>query len=113
MNGFRWGIRFALLLALFVALLAARAVTSSRFELKIGDEKLIRGESDAAIDHYRRAARWYMPEAHTMSRHLDRLAVIAPKTNRAATLSGRLLPIGPCGGHPVCAELLHSGARTP
>jgi hypothetical protein len=82
MNGIRWGIRVALLLSLLMAVLAARVVTSARFELKIADEKLRRGDLDGAIDQYRRAARWYMPGSPYHLLALDRLVFLASQAEQ-------------------------------
>ncbi len=81
----------AIVVALAIAALGAgtaatRAVWEGRSALAAGDEARERGELDAAIERYRRAARWYLPWAPHVRRAYDRLEAIA----RAAEDAGDL-----------------------
>jgi hypothetical protein len=58
-------------------LLAIRVVTASSAELQEAERLRERGDVDASIAHYRRAARWYAPGNPYAAEALDRLAVIA------------------------------------
>ncbi|MEZ4339676.1 MAG: hypothetical protein R3B82_23885 [Sandaracinaceae bacterium] len=66
-----------------LAVLAVRAVTSSRSELARGDALRAAGDADAAILAYRRAARWYAPGNPYVPEALDRLAAIAGEAEAA------------------------------
>jgi tetratricopeptide (TPR) repeat protein len=54
-------LRFALLGAALLAAFAVRVVTSAASELRAGDAYRANGQLEAAVVHYRRAARWYAP----------------------------------------------------
>lgn len=73
----RLGTRITAVIGVLFAVLAVRAVTSSRAELLRGDTARERGDADAAILFYRRAARWYTPGDPCVPEALDRLAMIA------------------------------------
>ncbi len=62
--------------AVFLAVLAVRVVVASRGELEAGDALVARGQVDAAIAHYRRAARWYAPLSPYPLEALEALARI-------------------------------------
>jgi hypothetical protein len=57
----RWLVRGLAVLGLVFASFALRVVTSAASELRAGDRYRDRGEIEAALIHYRRAARWYAP----------------------------------------------------
>lgn len=57
-------------------LLAVRVVSASSVELREADRLRGRGDVDASIAHYRRAARWYAPGNVYVTDALDRLAEI-------------------------------------
>jgi hypothetical protein len=60
-----------------LAVLALRVVLASRAELQRADQLRSEQQLDAAIVHYRRAARWYAPANPYSTRALDRLARLA------------------------------------
>lgn len=64
-------------LGLLLAMVAIRVVTSSASELEEGDRFSGAGDLDAAIVHYRRAARWYAPGSPYVASALDRMREIA------------------------------------
>ena len=66
------------------AVVATRVVTSARSELAQADTLRARGDVDAAIVHYRRAARWYAPGSPYHVAALDRLAALG----RASATAG-------------------------
>lgn len=71
-----------LLLALLCAVIvltaaATRAVVAGRAALADGDAALRRNDPAAAIVHWRRAARWYVPLAGTTADALSRLSTLA------------------------------------
>ncbi len=83
MNGaprfLRAGTRAIAALGVFLFVLTVRVVVASRDELEAGDALVVRGELDAAIAHYRRAARWYAPLSPYPVRALDALARIGAR----------------------------------
>ena len=54
-------VRGSLVALLLFGAFALRVVTSAAGELHAADEYRARGDTDAAVVHYRRAARWYAP----------------------------------------------------
>lgn len=74
--GTRRAARALSLVGAFLALVTLRVVVASRSELAEGDRLRAAGELDAAVVHYRRAARWYAPASPYVSRALDRMAAI-------------------------------------
>ena len=56
-----------------VLVLAIRVVVSSRAELAQAEELSARGDQEASIAHYRRAARWYVPFGPSSEAALDAL----------------------------------------
>jgi hypothetical protein len=57
----RGWVRGILIAALLLGAFAVRVVTSAAAELRAGDDYHGRGQLEAALVHYRRAARWYAP----------------------------------------------------
>ncbi|MFK7985390.1 MAG: hypothetical protein AB8I08_05120 [Sandaracinaceae bacterium] len=80
----RGGARVVALLGVLLAVLAVRVVTASRAELERGDRAQERGDVDAAIVAYRRAARWYAPASPYPPAALDRLASLAETADENA-----------------------------
>ena len=75
-----WPRRIARALAIagvLLLVLAVRVVTASRAELALAEQLHERGEVEASIAHYRRAARWYAPGNPYGTEALDELAAIA------------------------------------
>jgi hypothetical protein len=70
-------LRGALVAAVLLASFALRVVTSARSELHAGDRYRAQGDVEAAIVHYRRAARWYAPGSPYHVDALRKLGVIA------------------------------------
>jgi hypothetical protein len=60
--------------AFVVFVVAVRVVSSARQELLQAEALLTQGELDAAVVHYRRAARWYAPGSPYHVQALERLA---------------------------------------
>lgn len=54
-------LQVALLAALLVGAFGVRVVSSAIAELRAGDDYRAHGQLEAAVVHYRRAARWYAP----------------------------------------------------
>lgn len=79
----RLGARALAVIGALLAVLAVRAVTSSRSELSRGDAFRAAGDADAAILAYRRAARWYAPGNPYVPEALDRLAAVATEAEAA------------------------------
>ncbi len=73
----RFGAQALAVVGVLSAILAVRAVTSSRSELTRGDALRAAGDVDGAILAYRRAARWYAPGNPFVPEALDRLAAVA------------------------------------
>ena len=69
-------VRWALVVALLFFAFAVRVVTSAAAELRTADEYRTRGDIDAAVVHYRRAARWYAPGSPYHVQALAQLAAI-------------------------------------
>ena len=76
------GGRILALVGVVFAVIAVRAVVSSRSELQRGDLLRESGDLDAAMLAYRRAARWYAPANPYVPQALDRLELMA---NEAAS----------------------------
>jgi hypothetical protein len=57
----RTAVRVLIVAGLVLGSFTLRVVTSSASELHAGDEYREHGQLDAAVVHYRRAARWYAP----------------------------------------------------
>jgi hypothetical protein len=66
---------------LFVAF-SVRVVSSSAAELRVADRYRARGELEAAVVHYRRAARWYAPGSPFHLEALAHLAAIGAQAER-------------------------------
>ncbi|UJR81815.1 hypothetical protein [Sandaracinus amylolyticus] len=82
----RWARRIARAVAIagvLLLVLAVRVVTASRAELVEADRLRERGDVDASVAHYRRAARWYAPGNPYSTDALDRLAEIAQSAEAA------------------------------
>lgn len=69
-------LRWTLVVALLFFAFTVRVVTSAAAELRTADEYRARGDIDAAVVHYRRAARWYAPGSPYHVRALVQLAAI-------------------------------------
>lgn len=97
-------LRGIVVVAVVLAAFAVRVVTSAASELARGDAARERGETEVAVLHYRRAARWYAPASPYHVRALDALTAIgaearakddtelalsAERAVRAAILSAR------------------------
>lgn len=54
-------LRTALIVALLFAAVAVRVVAGAKAELEVAEKHEQEGDLDAAVVHYRRAARWYAP----------------------------------------------------
>ncbi len=67
-------------------MVAVRVITSSSSELAEGDRFSAAGELDAAVVHYRRAARWYAPGSPYVTAALERLREIATESEREGEL---------------------------
>jgi tetratricopeptide (TPR) repeat protein len=75
-------LRAALVLAVLLAAVGARVVSSARSELRAGDAYAKRGEVEAALVRYRRAARWYAPLSPYHVQALARLGAIGADAER-------------------------------
>lgn len=81
----RWARRGAKILGVagvILAVLAVRVVTASQGELERADRLREQGDLDAAIVHYRRAARWYAPASPYPPEALTALSEIAAEAER-------------------------------
>jgi hypothetical protein len=72
----RRGLRVVSLVALVLLPIVIRVVVSARGELEQADTALAGGDTDAAIVHYRRAARWYAPLSPYHVRALTQLSAL-------------------------------------
>ena len=54
-------LRALLIVALLFAAIAVRVVAGAKAELEVAEKHEQAGDADAAVVHYRRAARWYAP----------------------------------------------------
>jgi hypothetical protein len=73
----RNALRVLLVLAVMLGAFTVRVVTSAKAELEVADRRRASGEMEAAIVHYRRAARWYAPFSPLHVHALHELASIA------------------------------------
>jgi hypothetical protein len=75
-------VRGALVVLLLLAAVCARVVSSARSELRAGDAYAAAGHVEAALVHYRRAARWYAPLSPYHRQALARLGAIGADAER-------------------------------
>ena len=75
-------LRALCLLGLILGSFALRVVTSSASELRAGDAYRARGEVEAALIHYRRAARWYAPGSPYHVEALGKLGTIGAEAEQ-------------------------------
>lgn len=75
--------RIAAVAGVVLVVLAVRVVTASRAELAEGDQMRAAGEIEAAVVHYRRAARWYAPGNPYGTEALARLGAIGRRAEEA------------------------------
>jgi hypothetical protein len=75
-------VRGALVVLLLLASVCARVVSSARSELRAGDAYAAGGDVEAALVHYRRAARWYAPLSPYHRHALARLGTIGADAER-------------------------------
>lgn len=89
----RWrrGARTLGIAGVVVGVLVVRAVVASQGEVERARALMSEGEADAAIVHYRRAARWYVPASPYVREALDALADIAMEGERAGDRERALL----------------------
>jgi hypothetical protein len=81
------GLLCGLMLALcLLSAVVVRVVTSSASELQIADQQRARGDLEAAVVHYRRAARWYAPGSPYHVRALGHLGAIGAEAERHGDL---------------------------
>jgi hypothetical protein len=73
----RWLLKGFAIAAFVLFVVALRVVSSARQELLQAEASLAQGELDAAVVHYRRAARWYAPGSPYHVRALERLMQLA------------------------------------
>lgn len=77
-----------LLAVLFV--ISARTVLAARSELAMGDEVLAQGDSDGALIHWRRAAKWHVPTSIYSGDALTRMEELATERESSGDLAGSL-----------------------
>ncbi|MFT5355748.1 MAG: hypothetical protein ACI9KE_002967 [Polyangiales bacterium] len=77
-----------LLAVLFV--ISARTVLAARSELAMGNEVLAQGDSDGALIHWRRAAKWHVPTSIYSGDALTRMEELATARENGGDLSGSL-----------------------
>ena len=75
-------LQWALIAGVLFAMFVVRVVTSSAAELREGDRLNARHDREAAVVHYRRAARWYAPGSPYHVRALDHLGEIGAGAER-------------------------------
>lgn len=75
-------VRAGLVLSVLFGAFALRVVTSAAGELRAADEYRARGDIEAAVVHYRRAARWYAPGSPYHVQALTHLASIGAQAER-------------------------------
>lgn len=78
----RLALRIAIVAAAIVAAFAVRVVSSAADELSQGQRSAARGDWNAAVAHYRRAARWYAPASPYHVRALAALATIGAESEQ-------------------------------
>jgi hypothetical protein len=76
-------LRGLIVAAVLLAAVVARVLTSAAAELATGDAARARGDVEAALVHYRRAARWYAPGSPYHVEALAKLGAIAAKAEQA------------------------------
>jgi hypothetical protein len=81
-------LRGVLVAAVLLGSFCVRVVTSARSELHTADQYRARGELEAAVVHYRRAARWYAPGSPFHVEALGKLGAIGAQAE--ATGDGEL-----------------------
>lgn len=77
-------VRVSGIVALLLGVLLVRVITSAKDELAQADALLAQSDTDGAIMHYRRAARWYAPASPYHVRALDALMHIGKSAEDAA-----------------------------
>ncbi|MFK8000934.1 MAG: hypothetical protein AB8H86_15150 [Polyangiales bacterium] len=77
-----------LLAVLFV--IGARTVLAARGELAMGDEVLAQGDSDGALIHWRRAAKWHVPTSIYSADALTRMEELARERESSGDVLGAL-----------------------
>jgi hypothetical protein len=75
-------LRAALVVAVLLVSFTVRVLISARSELRLGDQYRARGELEAAVVHYRRAARWYAPGSPFHVEALGKLGAIAAQAEK-------------------------------
>lgn len=80
----RGALRVFALVALLLAAFAARVVSSAAAELELGEQAQAAGDVEAALVHYRRAARWYAPGSPYHVKALGQLARIGAEAEAVA-----------------------------
>jgi hypothetical protein len=75
--------KIAAIAGVVLVVLAVRVVTSSRAELEQGNRMRAAGQPEAAVVHYRRAARWYAPGSPYGVEALSRLGEIGREAEEA------------------------------
>lgn len=70
-------LRLVVVAAIVLSAFVVRVVTSSASELSLGEQYQKHGELEAAVVHYRRAARWYAPGSPYHVRALSALSGLA------------------------------------
>lgn len=83
-------LRALLVVALLLAAIAIRVVTGAKAELEVADRHAQEGDLDAAIVHYRRAARWYAPLSPYHVRALAALARIGGQAEQGGEVERAL-----------------------
>jgi hypothetical protein len=73
-----------------LTVVSVRVVLSAREELAVAEKLLTQQDRDAAIVHFRRAARWYAPLSPYHARALARLGELAASAERAGDREGAL-----------------------
>ena len=79
----RIGLKVAAVIGVVLLVLAFRVVTSSRSELEAADAARADGQTEAAVVHYRRAARWYAPGNPYSEEALSKLGTIGRESEEA------------------------------
>lgn len=79
-------LRLVVVGAIVLSAFVVRVVTSSSSELSLGEQSEQRGELEAAVGHYRRAARWYAPGSPYHARALAALAQVGAAAEKDGDL---------------------------
>ena len=82
----RIGVKVAAAVGVVLLVLAFRVVTSSRAELDEADRARASGQTEAAVVHYRRAARWYAPGNPYSDEALSKLGTIGREAEESGDL---------------------------